>query len=59
MLRLKVHFNYLMRLPCPRYAGAFCYGRSRQRKHGELRYKKLPREEWIALVRDAHPGYIS
>jgi hypothetical protein len=23
------------------------------------RYKKLPREEWTALLRDAHPGYLS
>jgi DNA invertase Pin-like site-specific DNA recombinase len=53
------HHRALWLLHHPRYAGAFCYGRSRQRKHGELRYKRLPREEWIALVRDAHPGYIT
>lgn len=53
------HHRALWLLHHPRYAGAFCYGRSRQRKHGALRYKKLPREEWIALVRDAHPGYIT
>jgi DNA invertase Pin-like site-specific DNA recombinase len=53
------HHRALWLLHHPRYAGAFCYGRSRQRKHGEFRYKKLPREEWIALVRDAHPGYIT
>jgi len=43
----------------PRYAGAFCYGRSRQRKHGDGRYRRLPREEWIAFIPDAHPGYIT
>ena len=43
----------------PRYAGVFCYGRSRQRKHGDARYRRLPREEWIAFLPDAHPGYIS
>ena len=43
----------------PRYAGVFCYGRSRQRKHGDARYRRLPREEWIAFIPDAHPGYIS
>ena len=45
----------------PRYAGAFCYGRSRQRRglDGRTIYTKLPRDEWTALVRDAHPGYIS
>jgi DNA invertase Pin-like site-specific DNA recombinase len=52
------HARALWMLHNPRYAGAFFYGRSRQRKHGDGRYKKLPREEWIALVRDAHPGYI-
>ena len=41
----------------PRYAGAFVYGRTRQRRHEK--YHKLPREEWTALIRDAHPGYIS
>ena len=52
------HARALRVLHNPRYAGAFFYGRSRQRKHGDGRYKMLPREEWIALVRDAHPGYI-
>jgi DNA invertase Pin-like site-specific DNA recombinase len=52
------HARALWMLHNPRYAGAFFYGRSRQRKHGDRRYRKLPREEWIALVRDAHPGYI-
>lgn len=53
------HSRALWLLHHPRYAGAFCYGRSRQRKHGDFRYKKLPRDEWIALVQDAHPGYIT
>jgi DNA invertase Pin-like site-specific DNA recombinase len=53
------HHRALWLLHHPRYAGAFCYGRSRQGKHGKIRYKKLPREEWIALVLDAHPGYIT
>ena len=42
----------------PRYAGVFCYGRSRQRKHGDARYRRLPREEWccfpLYLVRAPH-----
>lgn len=54
-----LHHRALWVLHNPRYAGAFCYGRSRQRKHGDGRYKKLPREEWIALIRDAHAGYIN
>lgn len=53
------HHRALWLLHNPRYAGAFFYGRSRQRKHGEYRYKLVPRDEWIALIRDAHPGYIS
>jgi len=53
------HHRALWLLHHPRYAGAFCYGRSRQRKHGKMRYEKLPREEWIALIHDAHPGYIT
>lgn len=44
----------------PRYAGAFTYGRTRQRTHGGKHHnQKLPREDWIALLRDAHPGYIT
>lgn len=53
------HHRALWVLHHPRYAGAFCYGRSRQSKSGNARYKKLPRDQWIALLRDAHPGYIS
>ncbi len=52
------HPRTLWVLHNPRYAGAFVYGRTRQR-HQDRKYHKLPREEWIALVRDAHPGYIS
>jgi DNA invertase Pin-like site-specific DNA recombinase len=45
----------------PRYAGAFCFGRTRTRKHpdGHYVWEQLPAEEWIALIRDAHPGYIT
>ena len=52
------HPRTLWVLHNPRYAGAFVYGRTRQR-HQDRKYHKLPREEWMALVRDAHPGYIS
>lgn len=51
------HSRTLWVLHHPRYAGAFVYGRTRQRAHGA--YQKLPPEEWTALIRDAHPGYIS
>ena len=45
----------------PRYAGAFAYGRRRDRltAGGKKSYQLVPREQWIALIRDTHPGYIS
>ncbi|HEY8744371.1 MAG TPA: recombinase family protein, partial [Chloroflexota bacterium] len=45
----------------PRYAGAFVYGRTHTRKtaDGHEHVDLLPREEWHALLPDAHPGYIS
>ncbi len=44
----------------PRYAGAFSFGRTRQRKrpNGKVESRRVPQEEWI-LIRDAHPGYIT
>jgi DNA invertase Pin-like site-specific DNA recombinase len=45
----------------PRYAGAFAYGRRQDRKQpdGRFRTTRVPRDQWIALRLDAHPGYIS
>jgi DNA invertase Pin-like site-specific DNA recombinase len=47
----------------PRYAGAFFFGRTRGRRRPEggrpISSKTVPREQWHALIRDAHPGYIS
>ena len=46
----------------PRYAGAYVYGRTRQRKlrlAGQPGYRRLPREEWTVFLPNAHPGYIS
>lgn len=45
----------------PRYAGAYVYGRRRTIKlpDGRTRTTLLPRDQWIALRLDAHPGYIS
>ena len=46
----------------PRYAGAFAYGLRQSFARG-LEQKPLvkfvPREQWKAFVKDAHPGYIS
>ncbi len=56
-----LHHRALQVLHNPRYAGAFCYGRRRQRRtaDGKTRYALQPREAWTALIPDAHPGYIS
>jgi DNA invertase Pin-like site-specific DNA recombinase len=45
----------------PRYAGAFFFGRRRFRRRPDGGYgcEMLAREEWISLIPDAHPGYIS
>ena len=46
----------------PRYTGAFVYGRyrSRQRPNGAGRQsRQVPPNEWLAVVHDAHPGYIT
>lgn len=55
------HWRVLRTLHNPRYAGAFAYGRSRSRKRpdGTISFETLPREQWTALIPDAHPGYIS
>ena len=44
----------------PRYAGAYAYGRRRteRRPGGGSRGTKVPRDQWHALVRDAHASYI-
>ena len=55
------HWRVLRTLHNPRYAGAFAYGRRRARLtgNGKKSYQLVPREQWIALIRDAHPGYLS
>ncbi len=44
----------------PRYAGAFVYGRRRSEKRptGGYRTRKVEPDQWHALVREAHEGYI-
>src|SRR5271169_5955887 len=46
----------------PRYAGAYFFGRTRGRRRPEggrpISSKPVPKEQWHALIRDAHPGYI-
>lgn len=55
------HHHVLRVLHNPRYAGAFCYGRRRTRPGaaGTTTVEALPREQWTALIPEAHPGYIS
>jgi DNA invertase Pin-like site-specific DNA recombinase len=55
------HWRVLRVLHNPRYAGAFCFGQTRTHKRpGErIEIEVLPREEWIALMPGAHPGYIT
>jgi DNA invertase Pin-like site-specific DNA recombinase len=45
----------------PRYAGAYYYGQRRSRKNidGSTSYFKVPRDEWLVLIKGAHAGYIS
>jgi DNA invertase Pin-like site-specific DNA recombinase/F0F1-type ATP synthase membrane subunit b/b' len=46
----------------PRYAGAYVYGQHRYRKKVDgAGYCNLavPADQWHALIKDAHPGYIS
>lgn len=55
------HTRTLWVLHHPRYAGAYCFGRARTRMmpDGRERYARLPPEDWIALIRDAHEAYIT
>jgi hypothetical protein len=55
------HSQVLKVLHNPRYAGAFCYGRTRwrHRAEGGTRTELLPRDKWTALLPGAHAGYIS
>jgi len=56
-----VHHRALQVLHNPRYTGAFVYGRRRQRQlpNGKTRTSLQPREAWVALIPEAHPGYIT
>jgi DNA invertase Pin-like site-specific DNA recombinase len=44
----------------PRYAGAFCFGRTRTWRDvaGKIHCQELPREQWRFLQKEVHPGYI-
>jgi hypothetical protein len=55
------HSRALWVLHNPRFAGAFFFGRSRQRRCGDRTgtFERLPREEWTALMPNSHVGYIT
>lgn len=55
-----LHCRAMQIIHNPRYAGAFVFGRRRQRHgpDGKIHWRSLPREEWI-LIPDAHDGYIT
>jgi DNA invertase Pin-like site-specific DNA recombinase len=55
------HWRVLRTLHNPRYAGAFVYGRRRETRtpDGRKTFTEVPRDQWIALIPDAHPGYLS
>jgi DNA invertase Pin-like site-specific DNA recombinase len=56
-----LHARALWILHNPRFAGAYFFGRNRQRRRSETRrvIEPMPRAEWIALIPNAHPGYIT
>ena len=55
------HGRVLRVLHNPRYAGIYCFGRTRTRKlvGGRVESRMLPRDQWTVLLPDAHPGYIT
>jgi hypothetical protein len=56
-----IHNTTLKVLRNPRYAGAFCYGRTHTTKRldGSLQVETVPQEQWPFLFREAHAGYIT
>jgi len=59
--RTLTYSRALVILKNPRYAGAYYYGRQRSRKNvdGSTTYYWVPQDEWIVLLKDVHPGYIT
>jgi len=55
------HSHVLATLKNPRYAGAYVFGRRRERRlpGGKLRIEHLPPDQWTVFMPDSHPGYIT
>lgn len=55
------HSRVLEVLHNPRYAGVFAYGRTRYCKTVDGRYcvERVPMDEWIVFIENAHESYIS
>lgn len=56
------HCRVIQILHNPRYAGAYVYGRTKGVWNADSKWtmpKKVSREDWPVLIRDAHPGYIT
>jgi DNA invertase Pin-like site-specific DNA recombinase len=55
------HIRTLQILHNPRYAGAFCRGRTHSHKdmEGRTHRHQVAQEKWAVVLPDSHPGYIS
>ena len=55
------HALVLRTLHNPRYAGMFCFGRTRtwHDPEGKWHCQRLPRDQWRFVKKDVHPGYLS
>ena len=56
------HSRVLNILHNPRYAGAFVFGKTRQRKvviGGQTRFRRLKQEEWPVFLPNMYSGYIT
>jgi hypothetical protein len=55
------HAVVLATLHNPRYAGVFCFGRTRTWRdaEGQWHCERVPRDQWRFVRKEAHPGYLS
>jgi DNA invertase Pin-like site-specific DNA recombinase len=55
------HAVVLATLHNPRYAGTFCFGRTRTwtDAQGKWHCDRVPRDQWRFVQKDAYPGYLS